>query len=111
MSTILMVGTRKGMWIGTADDQRHDWEFTGPHFDMEEAGTITTLVDQAGVDLLHVEVRPGELPLAPLVAGSADHSPLRVPTIRIVLIVSLSRRSIISPRQAGDRPRPGASLD
>ena len=24
MSTILLVGTRKGMWIGAADDQRHD---------------------------------------------------------------------------------------
>ena len=46
MSTILMVGTRKGMWIGTADDQRHDWEFTGPHFDMEEV--YSCLIDKRG---------------------------------------------------------------
>jgi photosystem II stability/assembly factor-like uncharacterized protein len=46
MSTILMVGTRKGMWIGTADDQRHDWEFSGPHFDMEEV--YSCLIDKRG---------------------------------------------------------------
>ena len=46
MSTVLMVGTRKGMWIGTADDQRHDWEFTGPHFDMEEV--YSCLIDKRG---------------------------------------------------------------
>jgi hypothetical protein len=34
--TLLMVGTRKGLWIGTSDEARVDWEFTGPHFDMEE---------------------------------------------------------------------------
>jgi hypothetical protein len=46
MSTILMVGTRKGMWIGTADDERRDWEFTGPHFDMEEV--YSCLIDKRG---------------------------------------------------------------
>lgn len=34
--TVLLVGTRKGLWIGTSDDVRRDWEFTGPHHDMEE---------------------------------------------------------------------------
>lgn len=34
--TLLMVGTRKGLWIGRSDDARAEWEFTGPHFDMEE---------------------------------------------------------------------------
>lgn len=34
--TLLMVGTRKGLWIGTSDEARSDWEFSGPHFDMEE---------------------------------------------------------------------------
>ena len=33
---VLMVGTRKGLWIGTSDEAREDWEFTGPHHDMEE---------------------------------------------------------------------------
>jgi hypothetical protein len=35
-NTVLMVGTRKGLWIGTSDEAREDWHFTGPHFDMEE---------------------------------------------------------------------------
>ena len=46
MSTILMVGTRKGMWIGTADDQRRDWDFSGPHFDMEEV--YSCMIDKRG---------------------------------------------------------------
>ncbi len=31
-----MIGTRKGMWLGRSDDAREDWDFTGPHHDMEE---------------------------------------------------------------------------
>src|SRR3954470_3613511 len=41
--TLLMVGTRKGLWIGTSDAERRHWEFTGPHFDMEEV--YSCLVD------------------------------------------------------------------
>src|SRR3954453_4957092 len=44
--TLLMVGTRKGLWIGTSDEAREDWEFTGPHFDMEEG--YSCLVDTRG---------------------------------------------------------------
>ena len=44
--TLLMVGTRKGLWIGTSDEARADWEFTGPHFDMEEV--YSCLVDTRG---------------------------------------------------------------
>lgn len=43
MGTVLMVGTRKGLWVGTSDDARQDWEFTGPHHDMEEV--YSCLVD------------------------------------------------------------------
>ena len=43
MATVLMVGTRKGLWVGTSDDAREDWEFTGPHHDMEEV--YSCLVD------------------------------------------------------------------
>lgn len=46
MSTVLMVGTRKGLWIGTSDDARADWDFTGPHHDMEEV--YSCLVDTRG---------------------------------------------------------------
>ena len=44
--TLLMVGTRKGLWLGTSDEGRVDWEFTGPHFDMEEV--YSCLVDTRG---------------------------------------------------------------
>src|SRR6478735_3953207 len=44
--TLLMVGTRKGLWLGTSDEARRDWEFTGPHFDMEEV--YSCLVDTRG---------------------------------------------------------------
>ncbi|GAA2152643.1 exo-alpha-sialidase [Nocardioides koreensis] len=46
MDTVLMVGTRKGLWLGTSDEAREDWEFTGPHFDMEEV--YSCLVDTRG---------------------------------------------------------------
>jgi photosystem II stability/assembly factor-like uncharacterized protein len=36
MATRLLVGTRKGLWIGASDDARDEWSFTGPHHDMEE---------------------------------------------------------------------------
>ena len=45
-TTLLMVGTRKGLWIGTSDEARTDWEFTGPHFDMEEV--YSCMVDTRG---------------------------------------------------------------
>src|SRR3546814_6986522 len=35
-ATVLMVGTRKGLWVGRSDEARQDWEWSGPHFDMEE---------------------------------------------------------------------------
>jgi hypothetical protein len=44
--TILMVGTRKGLWLGTSDEAREEWDFTGPHFDMEEV--YSCLVDTRG---------------------------------------------------------------
>ncbi|HEY1116848.1 MAG TPA: hypothetical protein VGE43_04025 [Acidimicrobiales bacterium] len=45
MTTILMVGTRKGLWVGRSEN-RADWDFTGPHHDMEEV--YSCLVDTRG---------------------------------------------------------------
>ena len=42
-STLLMVGTRKGLWIGRSDGDRADWTWTGPHLPMEEV--YSCLVD------------------------------------------------------------------
>jgi photosystem II stability/assembly factor-like uncharacterized protein len=36
MTTTLLVGTRKGLWVGRSDDVRTAWAFEGPHFDVEE---------------------------------------------------------------------------
>ena len=44
--TVLMVGTRKGLWIGTSDEARRDWRFSGPHFSMEEV--YSCMVDTRG---------------------------------------------------------------
>jgi photosystem II stability/assembly factor-like uncharacterized protein len=44
--TVLMVGTRKGLWIGTSDARRTDWSWSGPHFDMMEV--YSCLVDTRG---------------------------------------------------------------
>ncbi|MGB0099413.1 MAG: exo-alpha-sialidase [Nocardioides sp.] len=44
--TLMMVGTRKGLWLGTSDESREDWDFTGPHFDMEEV--YSCMVDTRG---------------------------------------------------------------
>lgn len=44
--TLLMIGTRKGLWIGRSDGSRRDWAFTGPHFDMEEV--YSCLIDTRG---------------------------------------------------------------
>lgn len=45
-STVLMVGTRKGLWIGRSDEERVDWSWTGPHFNMEEV--YSCMVDTRG---------------------------------------------------------------
>jgi photosystem II stability/assembly factor-like uncharacterized protein len=48
--TLVMVGTRKGLWIGTSDEAREEWEFSGPHFDMEEV--YSCLIDTRGTPRL-----------------------------------------------------------
>jgi photosystem II stability/assembly factor-like uncharacterized protein len=45
-STVLLVGTRKGLWIGQSDESRQDWSWTGPHFNMEEV--YSCMVDTRG---------------------------------------------------------------
>jgi photosystem II stability/assembly factor-like uncharacterized protein len=44
--TLLMVGTRKGLWLGTSDEARTSWEWTGPHFPMEEVYSV--MIDRRG---------------------------------------------------------------
>jgi photosystem II stability/assembly factor-like uncharacterized protein len=44
--TVLLAGTRKGLWIGRSDERRTDWSWTGPHFDMTEVYSV--MIDKRG---------------------------------------------------------------
>jgi len=66
---VLMVGTRKGLWIGRSDDARETWEFDGPHFDVEEV--YSTLVDRRG-GRTRLFAGASSLWLGPLVRRSDD---------------------------------------
>lgn len=44
--TLALVGTRKGLWIGTSDEARTAWSWSGPHFPMEEVYSV--LIDRRG---------------------------------------------------------------
>jgi hypothetical protein len=44
--TVAMVGTRKGLWIGRADETRESWAWDGPHFDMQDV--YSCMVDNRG---------------------------------------------------------------
>jgi len=45
-STLVMVGTRKGLWIGRSDEARQDWSWSGTHFQMEDVYSV--LIDKRG---------------------------------------------------------------
>jgi photosystem II stability/assembly factor-like uncharacterized protein len=36
MTVLLVIGTRKGLWLARSDDDRKTWQFAGPHFLMQE---------------------------------------------------------------------------
>lgn len=40
MSTLLLIGTRKGLWTARSDDSRQEWTLEGPHFPMEEVYSV-----------------------------------------------------------------------
>ena len=44
MTTLVMIGTRKGLWLGTSDDTRQSWEWSGPHFPMQ--AVYSTMIDR-----------------------------------------------------------------
>ena len=44
--TVVMVGTRKGLWVGRSDGDRSSFEWTGPHFNMEEV--YSCMIDTRG---------------------------------------------------------------
>ncbi|KQT94003.1 glycosyl hydrolase [Marmoricola sp. Leaf446] len=68
-TTVLLVGTRKGLWVGRSDAERHDWSWTGPHFDMEEV--YSCAVDTRG-DETRLLAGASSMWLGPRVRRSAD---------------------------------------
>lgn len=50
--TVLMAGTRKGLWVGRSDEDRREWTWSGPHFDMEEVYSVATVRRRDGLRLL-----------------------------------------------------------
>src|SRR5689334_12295124 len=44
--TIVLVGTRKGLWIGRSDERRTSWLWEGPHFDVQEV--YSCMIDTRG---------------------------------------------------------------
>src|SRR3954453_842587 len=44
--TLVMVGTRKGLWIGRSDESRGSWSWTGPPSPMEEV--YSCMIDTRG---------------------------------------------------------------
>ncbi len=69
MDTILMVGTRKGLWVGRSDESRLDWSWSGPHFDMAEV--YSCLIDTRG-DGTRLWVSPSSPWLGPQIHYSDD---------------------------------------
>jgi photosystem II stability/assembly factor-like uncharacterized protein len=69
MGTMLMVGTRKGLWLGRSDDARATWDFDGPHFDVEEV--YSCLVD-AREETTTLYAGASSLWLGPVVRRSTD---------------------------------------
>jgi hypothetical protein len=76
--TVVMVGTRKGLWVGRSDERRESWEWDGPSFDMQEVyscmidtrGGATRLLAGAASTWLGPQVA-----ISDDLGGSWDHGP------------------------------------
>jgi hypothetical protein len=40
MSTLLAIGTRKGLWLASSNDDRRTWSISAPHFLMNEVASV-----------------------------------------------------------------------
>jgi hypothetical protein len=43
---VLLIGTKKGLWVGRSDAERHKWELEGPQFEMQ--GVYSVGIDTRG---------------------------------------------------------------
>jgi photosystem II stability/assembly factor-like uncharacterized protein len=67
--TVLMIGTRKGLWTGQSDENRASWEWHGPTFNMEEV--YSCMVDTRG-DEPRLLVGASSMWIGPQVSRSDD---------------------------------------
>jgi photosystem II stability/assembly factor-like uncharacterized protein len=52
MTVLLMIGTRKGLWLAHSDDDRRSWKLDGPHFLMQEIAACAVDTRAGAVRLL-----------------------------------------------------------
>ena len=52
MTTMLAIGTRKGLWLAQSGDERRTWSVTGPHFLMREVPAVAIDVRRSPARLL-----------------------------------------------------------
>ena len=45
---VVLVGTKKGLWVGRSDPERQDWEWSDPQFLME--AVYATCIDTRGAE-------------------------------------------------------------
>src|SRR6478609_92438 len=69
--TVLLIGTRKGLWIGRSADDRKSWSIEGPQLPMEEVAAVG--VDPRGGGNRTDGAQPGHDGVTPrLFAGSTN---------------------------------------
>jgi photosystem II stability/assembly factor-like uncharacterized protein len=66
---LMMIGTRKGLWLARSDDDRETWQLDGPHFDMEDV--YSCHIDKRGGQV-RLFAGPASSWLGPKVAWSDD---------------------------------------
>ena len=61
-ATLMMIGTRKGLWLARSDEARESWEIDGPHFLMNDVYScaIDTRRDQTRLN--SCRLRPMRVP-------------------------------------------------
>jgi photosystem II stability/assembly factor-like uncharacterized protein len=68
-TTLMMIGTRKGLWLARSEDDRKTWQLDGPHFNMEDV--YSCHIDKRG-DGVRLFAGPASSWLGPKVASSDD---------------------------------------
>jgi hypothetical protein len=68
--TVLLAGTRKGLWIGRSDD-RLTWRWTGPHFDLTDVYACM-IEKRAGADAPRIFAAPSSSWTGPQLLHSDD---------------------------------------